>query len=199
MTISPVSVVIPTHNAERFVAEAIDSVLAQSVPTQLIVVDDGSTDTTGAIADAYGSALHCIHQAQRGLAGARNRGLAAARHEWIAFLDADDQWETGKLERQCAVLSAHQDVDMVFGHYVEFASGEDDGEGLIARTDLAPGYSACAMLARRNLFERRRLLGDGEDRRIRRLVRAGIEHGRARHHAGRLGVPPLEHDTNGRR
>jgi hypothetical protein len=62
--------------------------------------------------------------------------------------------EPGKLERQCAVLVAHQDVDMVFGHYVEFASGDDDGEGFIARTNLAPGYPACAMLARRNLFER---------------------------------------------
>jgi glycosyltransferase involved in cell wall biosynthesis len=149
-----VSVVIPAYNAGRYIGEAIDSALAQSMPVEVIVVDDGSTDATAAIAFGYGNRVRCIRLEHGGLSRARNRGLAAARHDLIAFLDADDRWAPSKLERQYAALATRPDIDMVFGHSVEFVSHEPECADLVAREKSAPNYSASAMLARRALFER---------------------------------------------
>ncbi len=154
MKTSAVSVVIPAYNAERYIGEAIDSALAQSTPVELIVVDDGSTDATAAIASGYCDRVRCIRLEHGGVTRARNRGLAAARHDLIAFLDADDRWTPSKLGRQCAVLAARQDIDLVFGHSLEFVSNESECVELVARGEPAPTYSSCAMLARRALFER---------------------------------------------
>ncbi len=153
MTAPAVSVVIPAHNAGRFVHEAIESVLAQSIPVELVVVNDGSTDATASIIDSYGGDVHAVHQERRGLGGARNRGIQASRAEWIAFLDADDLWVPDKLERQTAVLAARSEVDMVFGHGVEFSSPDGDRRWRV-RAEPFPAYSACAALVRRALFDR---------------------------------------------
>ncbi|MEO8586873.1 MAG: glycosyltransferase family A protein [Acidobacteriota bacterium] len=153
MTPPAVCAIIPAHNAERFVREAIESVLAQSIPVELIVVNDGSTDATASIIDSYGRDVRAIHQERRGLGGARNRGIQASRANWIAFLDADDRWMPDKLEYQTAVLAARSDVDMVFGHCVEFSVPEGDCRWRV-RTDPFPAYSACAALVRRALLDR---------------------------------------------
>jgi glycosyltransferase involved in cell wall biosynthesis len=153
MTPAFVSVTIPAHNAEAFLRDAIESVLQQSIPHELIVVNDGSTDSTPSIIASYGDRLRAIHQERRGLGGARNRGIQASRGEWIAFLDADDRWTPDKLLRQAAVLDARGDIDMVFGHCVEFATAGSEARW-IARTEPFPAYSACAMLARRARFDR---------------------------------------------
>jgi hypothetical protein len=87
-----VSVVITLYNLRAFVAEAVDSVFAQTLPrgdVELIVVDDGSTDGGGAVAQAHGARV--LRQANRGLPAARNAGLAAARAPFVLFLDADDR------------------------------------------------------------------------------------------------------------
>ncbi|HEY8600249.1 MAG TPA: glycosyltransferase [Thermomicrobiales bacterium] len=97
-----VSVIIPVYNGARYLTEAIESVLAQTdPPLEIIVVDDGSTDGSAAIAAAF-PAVHLISQPNRGVATARNVGIAAARGELIAFLDQDDLWLPGKLHAQVA-------------------------------------------------------------------------------------------------
>jgi glycosyltransferase involved in cell wall biosynthesis len=109
---SLISVVIPAFNAEAFLAEAIDSVLAQDHdPVEVIVVDDGSTDRTAAIASSY--PVRCLRQANGGQAAARNAGVAAARGSFISFLDADDLWRPSKLSTEIAHLDSHLELDYV--------------------------------------------------------------------------------------
>lgn len=100
-----VAVVIPSYNAGRFVAAAVTSAEAQSVPPhEIIVVDDGSTDDTLAVLAQFGSRITVVSQPNRGLPGcARNAGAARASATWLAFLDADDTWLPHKLERQLAI------------------------------------------------------------------------------------------------
>ncbi len=107
-----VSVVIPAFNAEAFVAEAIESVLAQDhEPVEVIVVNDGSTDATAAIAARY--PVRCLRQANGGQAAARNAGVAAAQGSLVSFLDADDVWRASKLATEVAHLQAHAELDYV--------------------------------------------------------------------------------------
>jgi glycosyltransferase involved in cell wall biosynthesis len=104
---SGVSVVIPCYNAERYIARAIESVLAQTRPAdEIIVVDDGSTDSSADVIRRYGNRVRRAYQENAGVAVARNAGIGLARGRWIAFLDADDEWFPEKLERQLGVLSA---------------------------------------------------------------------------------------------
>jgi glycosyltransferase involved in cell wall biosynthesis len=100
-----VSVVIPVFNGERFLAEAIESALAQSYARmEVVVVDDGSTDRSAEIARSY--PVSYLHQENGGVAAARNRGIEAARGELLSFIDQDDLWLPRKLERQVAALEA---------------------------------------------------------------------------------------------
>jgi glycosyltransferase involved in cell wall biosynthesis len=102
-----VSVIIPVFNGGRYLAEAIDSVLAQTYqPVEVIVVDDGSTDNSADIAHSYND-VHYIYQRNQGVAVARNTGLAAAHGAFIAFLDADDTWPPYKLKTQVDYLLQH--------------------------------------------------------------------------------------------
>ena len=84
------TVMIPCYNQARFLGEAIESVLSQSHPDFVVVVDDGSTDNTSEVASSYGQ-VRLIRQENRGLAAARNRGLSEARGEYVVFLDSDDR------------------------------------------------------------------------------------------------------------
>src|SRR5664280_1531707 len=113
MTHQPlVSVVIPAFNAEAFVAEAIESVLAQDYePVEVIVVDDGSTDRTAAVASRY--PVTRLTPDNGGQAAARNAGVTAAHGPLVAFLDADDLWLPAKLSTEVAYLSAHPEVGYV--------------------------------------------------------------------------------------
>jgi glycosyltransferase involved in cell wall biosynthesis len=101
-----VSVVIPTYNRATKVPLGIESVLAQTFcDLEVIVVDDGSSDGTGKIlAETFGDRIRYYFQPNQGASVARNRGIAEARGEWIAFLDSDDQWEKDKLEWQFKAL-----------------------------------------------------------------------------------------------
>jgi glycosyltransferase involved in cell wall biosynthesis len=101
-----VSVVIPTFNRAKLLPGAIDSALAQTAASgcEIIVVDDGGTDDTPAVATRYGSAIRFLRQANGGLAVARNTGIAASRGDFIALLDDDDRWAAEKIERQLAAL-----------------------------------------------------------------------------------------------
>ncbi len=102
-----VSVVIPTYNREKRLPAAIRSILNQSLPpSEIIVIDDGSTDTTPALMEHFPQVRY-IRQENQGVSQARNHGIRAAKHEWIAFLDSDDEWLPHKLERQCEALERH--------------------------------------------------------------------------------------------
>lgn len=102
-----ISVVIPCFNAERYLAAAIRSVLAQDWPDlEILVIDDGSSDRSAElVADTF-PGVKLLRQANQGVAAARNNGIRQAQGEWIAFLDADDIWLPGKLQAQCEILAA---------------------------------------------------------------------------------------------
>jgi glycosyltransferase involved in cell wall biosynthesis len=153
-----VSVVIPVHNGERHIREAINSVLRQThSDVQIIVVDDGSTDESGRVVHSFGSFVHYSYQSQSGASTARNRGVDLADGRWIAFLDADDIWEPDKLRKQLVAFGRHDPVDMVFGHVQQFYSPELPDA--IRRTikipsDPGPGYHVGTLLMRTTTFRR---------------------------------------------
>ncbi|MBI5865090.1 MAG: glycosyltransferase family 2 protein [Planctomycetes bacterium] len=106
-TVPPrVSVVIPTYNRAHLVGRAIESALSQTIVAQceVIVVDDGGADQTPEVVRAFGDRLRLIRRDNGGLAAARNTGIAAARGEFVALLDDDDAWTSGKLEKQLAAM-----------------------------------------------------------------------------------------------
>jgi glycosyltransferase involved in cell wall biosynthesis len=153
-----VSCIVPVFNGERYLAEALDSILAQTWrPLEVIVVDDGSTDGSAAVVAKYGAEVSYIHQANAGPAAARNRGLDAARGEFIAFLDADDLWHKDKLVRQMARFEARPELELCSAHMENFWSPEVKREedrlsdGGLAKTQ--PGVTQ-AIVARRALFDR---------------------------------------------
>lgn len=117
-----VSVIIPVYNGESYLAEAIHSVCEQTCSRlEIIVVNDGSTDTSGEIADGFGDPrVRCLHQENRGLSAARNRGIRSAQGRYFAFLDADDTWVRDKLALQIKALEENPGLDMVFGQVDQF-------------------------------------------------------------------------------
>lgn len=103
-----ISVIIPVYNREHCVRRAIDSVLAQTQKNfEIVVVDDGSQDSSVEILKTYGDAIRLICQKNAGASAARNAGIRAARGQWIAFLDSDDEWRPGKLECQLQLLEKY--------------------------------------------------------------------------------------------
>ncbi len=153
-----VSVVIPAHNAQDYLEDAIRSVLDQSVAVaELIVVDDGSTDATAAIAQRFGSVLRYVRQPQSGPGAARNRGVAAASSRYLAFLDADDLWTPDSVSLRVAALSADPSLDAAFGEVEQFVCdrlSQSDRQRLRITQRRLPGLLAGSMLVRRSLFDR---------------------------------------------
>jgi len=110
-----VSTVITSYNKAPYLAEAIDSALAQDYSNQeILVIDDGSTDRTPEVASAYSNQIRYIRQENRGPSGAKNRGILEARGEFIAFLDGDDRWRPGKLARQVECFHNHPTSALVY-------------------------------------------------------------------------------------
>ena len=110
-----VSVIVPTFNCAAFLGEALESVFRQGyAPLDVIVVDDGSTDETGAVLARYAARIQVLQSDRKGHGGARNVGIRAARGELIAFQDADDVWLPGKLQAQVRAMMAYPDVGLCF-------------------------------------------------------------------------------------
>jgi cellulose synthase/poly-beta-1,6-N-acetylglucosamine synthase-like glycosyltransferase len=111
------TVVMPAYNTSRYIAEAVESVLAQTRGDfELFVVDDGSTDETAAVVARYlarDSRIRLISQSNQGIGAARNTAIAAARTPWVALLDSDDYWFPTYLAEQLAILEARPDVDVL--------------------------------------------------------------------------------------
>jgi glycosyltransferase involved in cell wall biosynthesis len=109
-----VSVIIPAYNSAHLFTEAIESALAQTAPpSQIIVVNDGSTDDTEARLQGYAGRITVIQQKNQGTPAARNAALRVATGEWIALLDADDAWHPRKLELQLAAAAEHPEVTLL--------------------------------------------------------------------------------------
>ncbi len=113
-----VSVIIPAYNYGRFLADAIESVLAQTFKDyELIVVDDGSTDNTQEVVKPYQGRMHYQRNQNRGLSATRNFGVSLAKGKYLAFLDADDEWLPNKLAVQVPVLDDHPDAALVMSRF----------------------------------------------------------------------------------
>ncbi len=127
-----VSTILAVYNGAATVARALDSALCQRFQgtSEIVVVDDGSTDATSDVLSAYREGIKIVRQRNRGLAAARNAGVAAAGGDFLAFLDADDVWKPERLAKTVAPLVNDPDVVLVFsdlipadGNGVELASG----------------------------------------------------------------------------
>lgn len=153
-----VSVVIPVYNCERYLGMAVRSALEQTEPPgEIIVVDDGSTDGSAAVAKSFGAPVHCLSQPHAGLSAALNQGIEQTHGAFLAFLDADDLWTEVKLARQLDVLDAEPALDAVFGHVEQFVSPELDpaaGPALADDMRLAPGSLAGTLLIRAEALHR---------------------------------------------
>lgn len=151
-----VSVIMPVHNAERFVRQALDSIGAQTyVHYEIVVVDRPSTDRTAGMVDAYPRTRRLV-QVGEGLGAAWNTGLAAAQGDLIAFLDSDDLWTPDKLRLQVDYLAAHPTVDYVIAHVDFFLEpGCPRPAGMLPEVleRSHAGQMPGTLLARRSVFD----------------------------------------------
>lgn len=147
-----ISVIVPVYNGEAFIAQAIESILAQEYePLEIIVVDDGSTDQTAAVVQQFGARVQYHAQANSGSSAARNCGVGLAQGAWLAFLDADDLWTPGKLQKQTTIMQKDPTVELVWGHVQEFTGNPP------AKPDPAtvvPGHHPGTMLIKRSAFSK---------------------------------------------
>ncbi len=158
-----VSVIIPTYNRGWTIGEAVDSVLAQDYRDfELIIVDDGSTDNTSEVLDAYRGTIKIFRQTNKGVSAARNRGIAEASGKFIAFLDSDDLWLPQKLSRQVEFFNTTPDALICQTEEVWIRSGvrvnpkkrHQKPSGMIFEPSLALCLvSPSAVMIRRSLLE----------------------------------------------
>jgi glycosyltransferase involved in cell wall biosynthesis len=160
-----VSVIIPCYNSTAYVADAVRSALAQDYPSvRVIVVNDGSTDDFAGVIAPFRDRIEVIDQENRGLPAARNRGIDDSESEYIAYLDADDEWAPTKLSREVEFLESHPGHALVHTRvcYIDHTGAVLD---LPERRDPAQG-EAWQQLADRNsiivssVMHRRSVLGD---------------------------------------
>jgi glycosyltransferase involved in cell wall biosynthesis len=151
-----VSAVIPVHDGARFLPEALRSVLEQGYPRlEIIVVDDGSTDESAAIARAHAGVL-CLRQANGGVAAARNAGILASKGGLLAFLDQDDRWRPDKLWTQVSYLRDHPAVGYVLARQWMFLEPGTPHPSWLPRELLERdhvGHFPGTLVARRRVFD----------------------------------------------
>lgn len=149
------SVIVPTFNGATTLVEAIESIRAQQVSVEIILVDDGSTDDTPQLIEtlAHADDVIAIRQDNRGPAAARNSALPFARAPFLAFLDDDDVWLPSKLARQLALLEQHANAAIVIGH-TAFQSLDPATNTWTPVAEPRLLYHLGAALVRRETFER---------------------------------------------
>lgn len=138
------SVIIPAYNAQETLADAIASVLDQTcAPAEVIVVDDGSTDRTADIVATFGTRVRGVTQANQGPGAAVNHGVALARYDLLAFVDADDIWLPDKMARQIPLVVAAEGALISTAQMRQFRHGvPDDGTGAV-RDGLTRSTTVC--------------------------------------------------------
>lgn len=149
-----IAVIVTAHNAERTLHATLGSVLAQTVaPSEIIVVDDGSTDQTARIAAETAPGARILHQPRAGAAAARNAGADAATSEWLAFLDADDLWPPDRTRALAEACRRRPDIALVHGRV---AIRAEPGTRMDARMQQADGthipYLIGSLLIRRSVW-----------------------------------------------
>lgn len=166
-----VSVIIPSYNSDRYIAETIGSVLNQSMSNlELIVVDDGSTDKTREIVREFGAPVRLVAQSNAGVCAARNRGIDEARGEFICLMDHDDFWFPHKLASQILALKNHSEAGVAYSPYLMWypaPDGKYPEPAFLAPTqgidDIDPEYSGwiyhhllldCIMLTSSAMFRK---------------------------------------------
>lgn len=152
MSTGDLSVVMAAYDTEEYIGEAITSVLGNADRLlELIVVDDGSSDGTASVAASFGEPVRVIRQENRGAAGARNTGLAAARGAFIGFLDSDDLWVAGRPDPRLEALHADPALDGVFGRGHFFVgSGDGDRELVLDPTNAS---EMASLILRREVLD----------------------------------------------
>ncbi|MEZ5491598.1 MAG: glycosyltransferase family A protein [Gammaproteobacteria bacterium] len=163
ITSNNISVIIPTFNRARVLARALDSVFAQLLlPMEVVVVDDGSTDSTAELVRGNYPTVRYIKQLNQGVSSARNTGVANSQGRWLAFLDSDDEWLPDKLKKQMAAI---EQEDMLLCHTDEFwirngrhvnpkRKHAKAGGHIFERCLPLCAISPSSVLLRRDLFER---------------------------------------------
>ena len=147
-----VSVVIPVFNGERFLRDAVQSVLSQKYsPIEIIIVDDGSTDGTADLAHTFLEPVRYLHQANQGPAAARNRGIEQSQGSLIAFVDADDLWPPDKLELQVSHLITDPAIEIVIGRVQQVLLGQTQVEQF---GEPAFSVNLGSAVIRKSVFER---------------------------------------------
>jgi glycosyltransferase involved in cell wall biosynthesis len=127
MTKPLISTIVPVFNCEKYIGEALESVLSQKYhPIEIIIIDDGSTDDTSLVIEQFmlRHPIHYVYQDNQGLAVSRNAGISLAKGDLIAFIDADDIWAANKLESQVEIIQSDPSIEMVSGKAKQFISPE---------------------------------------------------------------------------
>jgi len=151
------SVIIPTRNRADFVADAIDSVLAQGdANIEILVVDDGSVDGTAEVVGKYPPPVRYIYRKQAGPSASRNHGIKQAAGDFIGFLDDDDLWSPDKLAVQLPPLLHDPDVEIVLGHTQRMIRerGEHNHGRFVSYESPVRLHSLGCALFRRSVFDR---------------------------------------------
>lgn len=151
-----ISVVIPVYNAEKYLADAVESVLQQTIPpSEIILVDDGSTDSSVKVAEKFIPDIILIKQQNKGISGARNTGIRRAKGDILAFIDNDDLWPPDHIEQLLTLLQERKELHMAFGYVQQFISGDIEGKsGRIPEgQEIMPGYVAGASLTKKMVFD----------------------------------------------
>lgn len=151
-----VSVILPVYNGSAFLPDALEMLQAQDYqPLEIIVIDDGSTDSTAAITSRYSEVTY-IYQQNAGPSSARNRGIRAAQASYISFLDVDDLYPPGKIRFQVDYLEAHPEFEVVMGgiKYVLLDEARPSDSPLDHPDQMRAFVNLGAGLFRRSIFDR---------------------------------------------
>lgn len=152
-----ISVVVPAYNAALTIAVTLNSILAQRfAPIDIVVVDDGSKDATREVLTPFANHACIVHQANAGVSAARNRGMAEAQADWVAFCDADDVWHEDKLAIVAAAIERAEDADLVFHDFWSIESGlVVDARSTHSANSMFPIFKELDVTMRQILPERR--------------------------------------------